>query len=265
MNNTVQVGKGGGFFSCCSCRLDAIVDYINTYMTYPDNVDSSKQFNPYKIGLPKNQDITFVYFEHYNNINTNLLPTPIIYNQSYQWHTYKNLNFEKLSPIVEKYFTPSTEIKKIKSNIEIKYAIDYANICVLFYRGNDKGREIILCGYDVLISKAREIKETNPNIKFLIQSDESEFIEAVQKEFPDNSFYFKDEIRHMSKTRNTVDLVFRNDNFKFSKYFLAITLIMSQCKYVICASGNCDIWITLFRKNCDNVFQCKGGKVIQGD
>ena len=147
------------------------------------------------------------------------LETPVVYNQSYQWHEYKKLDFKKLSPIVEKYFTPSSEIKQIKSKMENKYSINYNNICVLFYRGNDKGREIILCNYDVLISKAKEILETNPNILFLIQSDETEFIEAVQKEFPNNSFYFKDEIRHMSKSRKTVDLVFRNENVKFSKYF----------------------------------------------
>ena len=70
-----------------------------------------------------------------------------------------------------------------------------------------------------------------------------------------NSFYFKDEIRHMKKCTSTVDKVFKSKNFEFSKKFLAITIIMSKCKYIICGSGNCDIWIMFYRGNNKNVIQ----------
>lgn len=49
----------------------------------------------------------------------------------------------------------------------------------------------------------------------------------------------------------------RDTNPLFSKYYLAITIIMSKCKYVICGSGsgNCSLWIALYRKNCKKMYQ----------
>ena len=78
--------------------------------------------------------------------------------------------------------------------------------------------------------------------------------------FPINSFYFKDEIRHMKKCNNSVDKLIAYDNFNFSKKYLAITFIMSKCKYIICGSGNCSIWIMLFRGNSLNLFQNLNGE-----
>lgn len=74
--------------------------------------------------------------------------------------------------------------------------------------------------------------------------------------FPTNSFYFKDEIRHMKKNSlNTVDIVMSDKNYEFSKYFLAITIIMSKCKYIICGTGNISMWIMFYRENNNNVYQ----------
>ena len=30
---------------------------------------------------------------------------------------------------------------------------------------------------------------------------------------------------------------------------------MSKCKYVVCNTGNCSIWIVFFRNNTDNIIQ----------
>ena len=139
------------------------------------------------------------------------------------------------------------------------------NICVLFYRGNDKITETKLCTYDEYLIYANLILNTNPNILFLIQSDETEFIEFMTKKFPHNSFYFKDEIRHITKCISTVDKLMKNTNYEFSKYYLAITIIMSKCKYIICGSGNCSIWIMLYRGNINNVYQNLKGKWLTQD
>ena len=39
------------------------------------------------------------------------------------------------------------------------------------------------------------------------------------------------------------------------KNVLAIIYIMSKCKYIICSSGNCSIWMMYFRGNVNNVKQ----------
>ena len=138
--------------------------------------------------------------------------------------------------------------------------MNYDNICVLFYRGNDKNTETLICNYDEYLIYANLVMKNNPNILFLIQSDETEFIDFMTQKFPKNSFYFKDEIRHMNKCNSTVDHTMKEDIFTFSKYYLAITIIMSKCKYIICGSGNCSIWIMFYREHSNNVIQNLNGE-----
>jgi hypothetical protein len=132
---------------------------------------------------------------------------------------------------------------------------------VLFHRGNDKQRETPLCKYEDIIEKSIEIGGKNPGVRFLVQSDETEFIEEMGALYP-NRILFKDEIRHMKKCDNTVDKVFPQSNYEFSKYFLAIVIIMSKCKHVICGSGNISMWIAFFRGNVENFHQYFDGKWV---
>jgi hypothetical protein len=37
---------------------------------------------------------------------------------------------------------------------------------------------------------------------------------------------------------------------------------MAKCKYIICGSGNCSIWMMFYRGNCDNVYQFLKNKLI---
>lgn len=248
-----------GFFSCCSLKLNDIVDYINANSKMPAYVDSSVQFEWYK---KDNRDITYDYFEHYNNINTITVNYRMNYKQEHQYIAYSNLEYDKIGPVVKKYFTPSSEIKNIITNMEQKYNIDYKNICVLFYRGNDKNSETKICSYDDYIHMAHKIIQKCPQVKFLIQSDETGFITKMMSTFPNNSFYFKDEIRHMNKCNSTVDMCMNQDNHKYSKYYLAITILMSKCRYIICGSGNCSMWIMFYRENDNNVYQNLNGEWI---
>lgn len=251
MNSVISIHEAG-FFSCCSVKLNNIVDYINNNSKLPDYVNSSQLFERYKIN---NDDITYDYFEHYDNIKISINDNYINYNHNYQYNNYSNIDYKIIIPIVNKYFSPSKNILNIIENMEKKYNINYNNICVLFYRGNDKITETLLCNYNEYLIYANLLLKENPNILFLIQSDETEFISFMIKNFPNNSFYFKDEIRHINKCNNTVDVIMKDKNNEYSKYYLAITIIMSKCKYIICGSGNCSMWIMFYRGNNNNVFQ----------
>lgn len=255
-NEILVVHPGGGFFSNCTMRLFDLVLYFNAVKKLPIILDSSKQFDLYKSGTNMN-DITGEYFS--NNLDLDVLyDHPIDFREQYQYIDYSKLNFSDLTPIINKYFSPADNIKNNIKFIENKYNIDnYQNICVLFYRGNDKATElIILIDYDDIVIKARSLYNNNNNIRFLIQSDEKEFINRMIQEFPNNSFYFKDEIRVINKTANlSVDKIDKNTNLYYSQYYLAITMIMSKCKYIVCNTGNCSLWITLFRGNMDDVYQ----------
>lgn len=250
---TLFIRHNSGFFSCCSVRLDTIVKYFNMYRSLPLSVDSSAQFEWYKPPGTNGASIVETYF--ITDISgIQFSKQPIEYGHWFQLTDYKKLNYKAIQPFITKYFSPSQEIQDIVSNLETKYSLDYSNLCVLFYRGNDKITETELSSYDEYIAKAKEIQEQNPSIRFLLQSDETEFLEALSSHFP-NSFYFKDEIRHIKKANTSVDKVFPQDNYQFSKYFLAITLCMAKCRYVVFESGNCSIWIALYRGNTEGIYQ----------
>ena len=249
-----------GFFSCCAVKLTDLVYYMNSKSQMPQYVDSSKQFSWYKNDETGQRDITYEYFEHYDNITDAVITFPINYHWEHQFIDYSNLDYNKLKPIIKKYFSPAKNIITIVENMEQKYGLLYENICVLFYRGNDKVTETNLCNYDEYLTYANSVMEKNSNILFLIQTDETEFIEFMSFHFPRNSFYFNDEIRHIKKQNSTVDFIMKDKNYEFSKYYLAITIIMSKCKYIVCGSGNCSEWIMFYRGNNNNVYQNLNGK-----
>lgn len=254
----IRIRHNAGFFSCCSVKLAKIVEFINSNKKLPERVDSSHQFKWYKNNMKC--DITFDYFEHYENKPDVDVVDSITYKDNHQFKAYANLDYNGLIPLVKKYFTPSTEINEIITNIEQKYDLVYENICVLFYRGNDKTTETKKCKYDEYLSYVDTLMKKNEKLVLLLQSDETEFIEFMTEKFPDNSFYFRDEIRHMKKCNSTVDIKMRSTNYEFSKKYLAITVIMSKCKYVICGTGNCDMWIMFYRGNNENVIQNRNRK-----
>ena len=256
---TLNLSHDWGFFSCCSVRLHYIIQYFNNEGILPDDVDSTFMFEWYKINTCR--DITFEYFKHYNEYDTICFDISIDYHEGYQYADYSTLKYNDIIPFMIKYFSPSVEIENIIADIEKKYELDYNKICVLYYRGNDKNGETEICGYDEYILFARDILKKDPTICFLIQSDESEFIEEMTLIFP-NSIYCKEEIRHMPKKMSTVDKEMKENIDIFSKNYLAITIIMSKCKYIICGSGNCSIWIMLYRGNSKNVYQNIHGKWI---
>lgn len=252
----IKITYGCGFFSCCSVRLHEIIKYFNANKKTPEIVDSSEQFKLYK-HPGKNDDVTYNYFDKRDDYNIDYVNN-VDYVHDYQFSPYSGIDYKNICDFVEKYFTPSQNIKTIVKNMEQKYNIDYNNTCVLFYRGNDKITETKLCHYNDMINEAIKIKQQNPNIRFLIQSDETEFIIAMTHKFR-NSFYFRDEVRHMRKRVSSVDLHSKHLNHHYSKYYLAVTIIMSKCKYIVCTSGNCSIWILFYRKNSDNVRQFLNG------
>jgi hypothetical protein len=255
-SNTLYIFHTYGFFSGCSVILNNLREYYNNNKRIPDSIDCSTVFRWYTPKSLMNTDIRYEYFDLSIDID-------IPYTGSFEFDTnsqfinYKTLDFKAIQPFITKYFSPSKQIKDIVLHIETKYNIDYTTTCVLFYRGNDKITETTLSEYNDTIEKAKEIQAIDPHIRFLIQSDETEYIEKMINEFgTTNTFYCKDEIRHMTKRNATVDHVFSDKNYEYSKYFLALTIIMSKCKYIISGSnGNCSQWIALYRGNADNFYQ----------
>lgn len=252
----LKITHNAGFFSCCSVKLTTIVDFINSNKRLPDIVDSSKQFELYK--NDKNKDITFDYFENYNNITNINITYPINYHHSHQFKNYSNLDYNSIIPLIKKYFSPSVEINKIINNIEKKYQIDYNNTVAIYYRGTDKYIETKLAPFDEFYEQLIKILSINKNINILLQSDNATFIDYFNNKKLKNVVIINE--NKTSYSNKGIHNEESNDKNYYDMFnFLSTILILSKCKYIICNSGNCSIWIMFYRGNNKNVIQNLNG------
>ena len=276
-DDTIILNQSAGFFSCCSIRLDAIIQYYRRFGKLPRKVDSTQQFRLYKLPGQENIDICSEFFcdPDYVNVKTDDFTTPsrgaapqnfetVNYKYTFQELDYRrDVVFAPILPFVQKYFSPNAEILDAVSYFEQKYDLDYNNTCVLFYRGLDKVTEFPIPTYREVLERARKISIEHENaagggakLRFLIQSDETEFIEAALMEFPD-AIVFRDETRSARRQISSVDLLNdKCDNFFYVKLFFAIVLIMSRARYFVCNTGNISIWTCFYRGGAnENVHQ----------
>ena len=255
MNNLILQHHWAGFYSCCFMRLVNIIDFCIENNEEPQTIINNKCFTWYNPNIDK--DIVPDFFKTNEKIS---LSYDIKINWCYssaQFMNYIDLPLTDLYPYVEKFFSPTDKILAIKENIIEKYSIDINNSCVLFLRGNNKATECKIPEYNEYIINANTHLKNNPDIEFIIQSDEIEFIDEMKSKFP-NNIVFYDEIRTIKKNdKMTVDNNGETPeiNYDYALNFLAIVLIMSECKYIICNSGNISLWTALFRKNLENFTQ----------
>ena len=254
IKKTLVVSHPGyhGFFSYCSVALKQIIKYFFENKSLPDYVDMRKIFTMFK--GDESIDISSIFFKSNMYVDKIYFTTEISYfTNDLQFTNYHQINYDIIAPFIKKYFYISDEINNIIFNIENKYNIDYKNTCCIFYRGNDKNTETIIPSYEEVYSKVNNKMINEGNITFLLQSDETDFFNYF-KEKVEKYFIFEDEIKHTRNKKTSINhLVDKDTKLKLVKNFLAIVIIMSRCKYIICTSGNISIWITYFRGNSNNV------------
>lgn len=242
-----------GFFSCSTIALQDIIIYYNQNKGLPDVVDRSMQYMYYKCRAWDNL-IPYYFKEADAQIDYTVELQATYEERELQYVDYKNLLFENLKPFMEKYFAPSDYVNSLVLSYEQMYEIDYDNTCAVFYRGNDKNREASIASYQSFIDKALEIR--NEKMKFLVQPDETEFLQAFTSAVP-NCFNFA-ETPHIKKQDSAVFLEMEPEKrAEFAAYFLAAVIAMSKCKHMIIHTGNCGMWATLYRGNAMNVHQIR--------
>lgn len=241
-DENLVVTHNAGFFSCYTIRLLNILTYFNKNKKCPKNVDSSKQFKDYKIDI--NTDYTYEYIKLNNSLIIDYFNDIKITNEDKeeQFSNYKNINFNIITPIINKFFLPSDNILNIVSKLENKYNLNYENLSVFYYRGTDKYIETNKCDYDEYINKAMQIKNEYPLVKFLLTSDEINLINLFKNKFPD-TIVIEELLSNIKRS------------FIHSQLILANVLIMSKAKFIICTSGNVSLWIILFRGHNKNIHQ----------
>jgi len=246
-----------GFFSCCSITLYYTIQYFNTQKKLP-LIDNTNNYNLYNnnTGL----DISFYFFKVKNDTieYTNHICIDINNNQ---FENYITIRYNEILPFVEKYFTPSIHINHIYTHLIKKYNIDVNNCIGLYYRGTDKRNETSLGSFELYYNKLMSIIDSM-NITVLIQTDSYPFLNYIIDKNIKNVIIINE--NKCSYTNNGI----HNENSKIVnfndiQYLFATFLIISKCKYIICSSGNCSVWMMYYRGNANNVYQYLGGSFIQ--
>jgi hypothetical protein len=260
----VSSTENSGFFSECSFRLEKILEYYSGITRPPTTIDSSQQLGLYKpTDYPPEKSIIERFFLEKVNGKISFFH-PIPFKQSDQFTDYRKLALKDILPFIRRYYTPSSAIDQIVEDLQKKYKIKSENTCVLFHRGNDKVTETTLPPYEDYLARARDILAKAPKTRFLIQSDETEFYEAMTAGLPDNSFHFTDEVRHIRRSDTSVDLVNKSENYQYALQFLAIMIIMSRCGEIVFGSGNCSLWLVFFRGSTEGIQQYLDGNWLSG-
>lgn len=253
---SVITTHNAGFFSCCSVKLNDIVDFINTNKRLPDSVDSSKQFKLYKNN--NYNDVTYEYFEHYNNIKNIEINYPINYNEGYQFIDYSKLDYIHLYPLIQKYFSPSKKIYKIMNNIIQKYKLELNNTLAVYYRGTDKSIETDIASFDEFYNQILNVIKIDKDIKILIQTDTAQFLDYINSKNLKNIIVIEENVR--SYTDKGIHFQYScKENFYHMLILFSTFFLISKCKYIICSSSNCSIFIMLYRNNNKNVIQYLDG------
>jgi hypothetical protein len=262
---TITIGECyNGFFSCSFIILMNIFDYFNYHQKAPDYVDCSRTYSIYK----KNENENLYSYFFNQNINDIQFNGKVIYSNEemeLQFCNYKFLPFSKIKPFIDKYFSINKIVSDTVQYLKNKYEIDYQNSCGVFYRGNDKVTETQKPPYQEVVDQACKIKNENPTIKFIIQTDELEFLQYFLNYYPD-SIYFN-EIPVINNQMTTVANLFRDNINKtdYILYYIASIITFSKLNKLITTSGNGELFIMFFRNNADGVIQyLKKNEYIHG-
>jgi len=245
----------GGFFSDCSCRLYLIMKYFVVFNRLPDTIDSSNQFKRYKNNT---DDITFEFFENYNNINEEFVcieHMPFADEYCCQFENYKTIDYNSIVPFVKKYFFPSKNLIDRYYYLLEKYKIISEKTIAVYYRGTDKYIETPLDSFESYYNKLNEICIFNEDMQILIKTDSTPFLEYMEK----NCIHKNIIIIKENSTSNTTNGIHyektNEENYIDMFNIFATFLIISKCKYILCSSGNCSIWMMFYRGSAVNVYQ----------
>jgi hypothetical protein len=246
---SIKVDHSYGFFSCCSVRLYEIIKFANTYKILPE-VDSHQSFHLYK---KDEKDVTFIFFNHYDVTQKMIDKYIYITAWNFQFDDYKSVDYDSILPYVKNYFSPSSLILNKKKELTLKYNISEENCIGVYFRGTDKKKEIHEDSPENYYLKIKEIVDKYKDMQLLIQTDSSPFLDYMKDKFPntiiihENHTSYKDYGIHYEKTKT--------ENHEDIINLFATFLILSKCKYLVCSSGNCSIWMMYYREHANNVFQ----------
>lgn len=170
---------------------------------------------------------------------------------------YKNIDFSKTNHYIKKYFNLAKEAQKKKKLFEKKYNIKIANTIGLYYRGTDKWLEVQPINIFYYIEEVKKLLSKNKKLRVLVLTDQKQIRDKCIQELGSKAFFIEElPVTDLYKGMHDMPEEERGlDNYNFGVNFLAAIKILSECKYVVCCTGNVGYWVCLFRGHFKGVIQ----------
>lgn len=165
-------------------------------------------------------------------------------------------DFEYYNPVVQRFFGPSDVILDRKNQLLNKYKINPSETIAVLYRGTDKYTEVRLGDPQAYLHTVRQILQQTNAKKVLVQTDQTQILDFFKKELGDMVVYFEE----TPTTTNKDSMISNMENSKgdmtdWMQWFDAALRCVSNCAFVVNHTGNCGLWMNLYRGNTINVFQ----------
>lgn len=250
-NEVLTVKHNSGFFSNCSIGLYGIIQYFNHFQKLPKRVDFSQTFQNFR--SEKISDPYQKFFQPNPEIQTQIQFEQAIAFNALSIFDYRQEAFAEILPFVRAYFSPAQEvIDKAKILME-KWQVKPNKTIAVCYRGTDKFRDTGLATFDDFITKAKTFQQKYPEYHILIQTDQAQFWQAATTELR-NTYRFS-ETPFTSSNKVMHEIVSDAEKVEWSQWFLAATIVVSRCAFIVNHSGNVARWICLYRHNANNMVQ----------
>jgi hypothetical protein len=254
-NETLYCGWNAGFFSNCTIALRSLIDLLNRGIT-PRKVDFSSGFQNYKTKDQIDEKVDL--YPYYFSIDTEQkIPISRTFYKPFTHGIYKNLDYDSFTPFLQKYFELSNHILDIQNMLVEKYKFDPMKTISVVYRGTDKHQEVKLASPQLYLVKAEALLKQNSDFKILIQTDQKQVRDLFLHHFKEQCVSFEE----MCVTEGKIVPHLLDENslglnrFEFGKMVLAVTHLISKCKFIVNHTGNMALWTCLFRGNATNMFQ----------
>ena len=217
----------------------------------PDKIDYSMGFKRFK--SDPERDI----FPDFYRINPDQEVTPkniILPDENRK--QFEIYDFEYYNQVVKRFFNPSGVVTDRWQMLTEKYDIDPEKTVSVLYRGTDKGTEVRLASPEAYLDVVKQILDQTPANRVLVQTDQTQVLDYFKSELGNIVVSFSETPSTSGKdAMNTVMENEGKDTMDWMQWFDAALRCVAECAYVVNHTGNCGLWMNLYRGNVDNVFQ----------
>lgn len=218
----------------------------------PDKISYSMGFKRFK--SDPERDIFPDFYQIDTSVPVHLLKTVTLPDENRK--QFELYDFEYYNQVIRRFFNPSDLVLERKKFLLNKYNINPEETISVLYRGTDKYTEVRLGPPQAFLNATYQILNQTGAKKVLVQTDQTQVLEFFKQELGDIVVNFEETPSTSGKdAMNTVMENEGKDTMDWMQWFDSALRCVSDCAYVVNHTGNCGLWMNLYRGNVTNVFQ----------